>query len=453
MAAAPVTAPSWRAVITSGRGRLSAGLILIELVAGMQSLVVVAAMPRVLHDLGGIGFYGTVFSAYMLSGLVSIPLAGRAADRNGPAGPFLRMLLCFGLGTLLCALAPSMPLLALARVVQGYGGGAMYTIGYGAVAKGYPSEARPRLLALLAAVWVVSGLIAPSIGAVLASTVGWRWAFAIVLPLVVLAGVLAVPGLAPLRGAPDIKVLQPFWPIVVALACAAGLAAGSEAQWWSAPLGAAAVVTALVALSRVLPKGWLRAAPGAPSAVTLALLLNLAFFTADSFVTLLLTAVRGTSVGEAGVAVTLVAISWTLGSWWQSRAIRQHSAALLIGLGAAVFFAGTALTAALLLGVPLLLGYAGWTVAGFGVGVAFPTILLASMDFARDGDETTAVAARFISGRIGIIMGTGFGGAAIAAVHAAGRPVSWGLAAVFAIALVGALGCALTAPRLAAAAS
>src|SRR5581483_6168934 len=163
--------------------------------AGMQSLVVVAAMPRVLRDLGGVEFYGTVFSGYFLSGLVSIPLAGRAADREGPTRPFLRMMACFGLGTVLCALAPSMPLLALARVLQGYGGGAVYTIAYGVIAKAYPSRHRPRMLALLTLTWVVSGLVAPSIGAILATTIGWRWVFVVVLPLLLLATLLTVPGL------------------------------------------------------------------------------------------------------------------------------------------------------------------------------------------------------------------------------------------------------------------
>jgi len=448
MAAPSVTVPSWREVVGSGRGRLSAGLVLIEFVSGMQSLVVIAAMPRVLQDLGGIAFYGTVFSGYMLSGLVSIPLAGRAADREGPAMPFVRMLACFAAGTVLCALAPSMPLLAAARVVQGYGGGAAYTVAYGAIAKAYPSEARPRMLALLTATWVVSGLIAPAIGAVLATTVGWRWAFAVVLPLVLAAGLLALPGLAPLRGAPERAGSTALWPILVALSCGVALFAGSAVAWWTAPLAAAAALACLLSLRRVLPAGWLRAGPGAPSAVMLALLLNFAFFTADSFVTLLLTAVRGVSISEAGVAVTLVAISWSLGSWWQSRAITTRSAALLVGGGAAVFAGGTALLGALVMGAPLLLGYAGWTVAGFGVGVAFPTILLASMDFAGAGDETSAVAARFVSGRVGIVAGTGLGGAAVAVAHAAGRPLAWGLSAVFAMAVAAGLACAAAAHRL-----
>jgi MFS family permease len=432
----------------SGRGRLSVGLALTEFVAGMQSLVVVSAMPKVLTDLGGVEFYGTVFSGYMVSGLVSIPLAGRSADREGPTKPFVRSLLVFALGTVFCALAPSMPLLALARVLQGYGGGAVYTIAYGVIAKAYPSPTRPRMLAMLTLTWVVSGLVAPSIGAILATTVGWRWVFVVVLPLLLLAGVLTVPRLAAVGGEAGQPRVPPTWPLVLAGASGLGLFAAANTRWWSIALGAAAFAVALVAMHRLMPRGWLRAAAGAPSAVTLNLLLYLAFFTADSFVTLLLTDVRGVSVAEAGVAVTLVSISWSLGSWWQSRAITRWSPPLLTFAGSVVFAAGTACVMALLVGAPLLLGYAGWTVAGFGVGIAFPTIMLASMDYADLGDETSAMAARFVSGRMGIIIGTGLGGAAVAVAHAAGRPLAWGLSAVFALSLAGAVACAAVSGRL-----
>lgn len=441
---AGVTAPSvpltsWRAALGAGRERLTVALCLVEFAAGMEALVVVAAMPKVLADLGGVEFYGTVFAGYMVSGLVSIPLAGRAADREGPSRPFLGMLGCFAVGTVLCSLAPSMPVLAMARVVQGYGGGALYTIAYGALAKAYPSEARPRLLALLSAVWVVSGLLGPAVGALLATTIGWRWAFAVSLPLVAASVPLALPGLSRLAADPDAEPMRPTWPVVLALACGLGLYAGSAAAWWSVPLGVLALIGAAVSLRRLLPEGCLRAAPGAPAAVALAFLLYLAFFTADSFLTLLLTAERGVSVAGAGIAVTLVSISWFAGSWWQSRAAARLSPRLLTAAGSLVFLVGTAMTAALVVGAPLPLGYVGWTIGGIGTGIAYPTVLLASMDYARSGDETSALAARFVAGRVGIVLGTGLGGAAIAVAHATGRPLAWGLAAVFALSLAGAL--------------
>lgn len=448
VSAPAIAAPSWRAALGSGRGRLTAGLALAEFAAGMEALVVSAAMPRVLADLGGVAFYGTVFGGYMLAGLVSIPLAGRTADHLGPQRPFRRMTGWFAAGTVLCALAPSMPLLAAARVVQGYGGGAIYTIAYGAVAKAYPSEARPRLLALLSATWVVSGLIGPGLGAVVATTVGWRWAFVVVLPLVVLSLALSLPSLGRLPAVRDVDPLSPTWPMVLAVACGLGMTAGSAAAWWSAPVGVLALAGIGVALGRLLPPGWVRAAPGAAAAVTVSSLLYLGFFTADSFLTLLLTNVRGTSIAEAGVAVSLVSVSWFAGNWWQTRALTRHSAARLTLLGSVLFTAGTALTAGLLVGIPLVVGYAGWSLAGVGVGIAYPTVLLASMDYARRGDETRSLAARFVSGRVGMIVGTGLGGAAVAAAHAAGRPLAWGLSAVFALALAGGVASALASGRL-----
>src|SRR5436190_1485846 len=77
----------------------------------------------------------------------------------------------------LCGLASSMPLLALARIVQGGGAGGAYTVALAAVTRIYPASSRARVLALLAGAWIVPGLLGPSYGALMASTLGWRWAF------------------------------------------------------------------------------------------------------------------------------------------------------------------------------------------------------------------------------------------------------------------------------------
>src|SRR5207244_2905558 len=175
MPAAP--AAVWREVLSRERLPLTIGLVCLEFMAGIQYLVVDAVMPRVQQEIGGIAFYGAVFGGYMLAGLVSIPLSGRQADREGPLRPFVIQLAIFIGGTVLCGLAPTMPLLAAARLVQGYGGGALYSLAYGIMAKAYPAHMRPRMVALLTGTWVVSGVIGPGYGTLLAQTVGWRWAF------------------------------------------------------------------------------------------------------------------------------------------------------------------------------------------------------------------------------------------------------------------------------------
>src|SRR4029077_10715901 len=89
----------------------------------------------------------------------------------------------------------------------------------------------------------------------------------------------------------------------------------------------------------------------------------------------------------AGLARTVAAVTWPLGSWWQSRQAGRIRAGTLVILGDAMLVVGiTALTAALA-GGPLALAYIGWGIAGFGMGVAYPTVPLAVMARAEAGRE------------------------------------------------------------------
>src|SRR5690242_3021929 len=193
LASLPKPLPSrWRSLVEPGLLLTTAGLCLVETTVGLQTLLVATVLPRAVRDIGGLQLYGLVFSGYMLAGIVSIPASGADADRQGPARPLLLYSVYFLVGTVMAALAPSMPLLVVARLIQGYGGGAMYSLAYGIVPRVYPSQLRPKMLSLLSGVWVVTGLLGPPFGALLASTVGWRWAIAVAIPTLLLGyGVLS----------------------------------------------------------------------------------------------------------------------------------------------------------------------------------------------------------------------------------------------------------------------
>ena len=442
--------PRWREIFAEGRGALTAGLLIVEALAGVQALVVTATMPRVLAELHGLEFYGWVFSGYSLAGLAAIPRAGRNADRNGPLWPFAEGLLLFGIGTVLCGIAQSMLELAIVRIVQGYGGAMLYTVAYGAVAKGYPERLRGRVLALLTLVWVVSGLVGPAYGAAVAAAAGWRWSFLSVLPFVVLSWVLIARPLRAMPGNPDAPPRIPLrWPLQLAVGTGgmlSGLSASSLAV--AVPLTATGIAVAAPALLHVLPPGVLRVRRGYPATVAGAFLTNLAFFAADSFVPLMLTGVRGTSVLEASVAVTLVTLGWSAGAWWQSRVMAATRVPSLVGWGSVAMAAGIAGTAAALTGVSLVVVYIAWVVAGLGMGVAYTTLFLAALDGAGAGNETTVVAARFVSGRLGIALGSGLGGASIAIAGSLHAGLSAGLWGIFGMALVACLLTVVVSTRL-----
>jgi MFS family permease len=442
VAEADRTVPTWRELLLGERARLTLGLVLVETVAAIQVSVVAAIMPAVSHDLHGIAFYGLVFSGYALAGLAATPLAGYLADRYGPARPFAITTAVFVLGSLLCGLAPTMALLAAARVIQGWGGAALYTIAYGAIAKGYPTAGRARVLALLAAVWVVPGFVGPGFGAVVAETVGWRWCFFSLLPVVAGAFVMAYPDLRRFAGG-GAKGRAPWeWPVI--LAVGTGLIVTGLAD--PPPLGPVLDVIGFVlfvpALRQVLPAGTFRLERGLPAAILASLLLMLAFFVGLFFLPLLITQHSHRSLLEAGFAVTAVNVTWTIGNWWQASAVTRYSKRLLTGVSSVVLGLSLVATCLVLLGLPLPAAYVAWAIGGAAMGVAYPTLYLVAVEAASAGSETVAVAALMTTNRLGISLGTGLGGAAIAVASASLHSVDAGLAFTLALAAAGGLAAA-----------
>jgi len=446
----PPRPPPWREIFSGRLGRLTLGLFLLEVLGAVQILVVTTVMPAVLADLGGLNLYGWAFSAAGLATVMAIPLTGTAVDRFGPARPLALMLCVFAGGTVLAGLAPTMPIFVLGRFIQGAGAGAEYAVSIGAIAKRYPETHRARVLALLAAAWIVPGLIGPFFGAVVAQTIGWRWAFFAPLPLLALAAGMVFPGLresAP-EERPEPQGTGLRWPIQAAVGSGAILAGLGQAEWWSVPVvlvGAALTVPAV----RHLIVGDSRAARRSLAwALTAGFLLGFSFFTTDGFVPLMLTHLRHLTYVQASLVITFATIAWTTGSWWQSRAVTTIALSRLVRWGAVVVAAGTVGVATGLIGASLVIPFVAWTVAGLGMGVAYPTLYLITMERAAAGVEAATVALLLMVDALGSAAGTGLGGSAIALSEHVGASLKAGLAGAFAVAFVAALALIAITPKL-----
>ena len=161
--------PRWREVFRGRLGRLTASLLMLEALVAIETLILTTALPEVERDLGGIQFYGWVFSATSLATFAAIPIAGRATDRYGPR-PLLVVMFATYIGGLgISGIASNMQVLVIGRFVQGIGAGAFYSVSLGTVAKTYPERLRARVLALLASMWALPGLFGPPLGALVAS--------------------------------------------------------------------------------------------------------------------------------------------------------------------------------------------------------------------------------------------------------------------------------------------
>jgi len=445
------------------RRALTIGLVLTITFIASEALAVVTIMPVVARDLGGLRLYGWVFSAFMLGNVVGIVAAGRQADRYGPARPFVAGLTLFCAGLATAGLAPTMLVLVGGRALQGIGAGAVPAVAYVAIGRSLPEQLRARMMAVLSTAWVLPGLAGPAASAAVATLVGWRWVFLGLLPLVAITGALAIPALIRLGKRPQAeggvgRDSAAEHKLSLGLVAAAGaglilagltLAAGSG----QVVLGSVVLVLGLAVtgppLRRLLPAGTFAARPGLPAVILCRGLLTFTFFGADAYVTLTITTVRHHSPALAGLAVTGATLAWTGGAWLQSRLNSRWEARRLVRSGLVIIVTGLAAMALVLLpATPIEVGIAAWTVAGFGIGLAYAPISLLMLREAPVGSEGWASASLSLADVLGTAFGIGAGGAAVAAATAHNWPLRAGVAVAFAIAGVGAIGLSVASRRL-----
>lgn len=434
------------------RRALTLGLVLTITLVASEALAVITVMPDVAADLGGVRLYGWTFSAFMLGSLVGIVAAGRAADRAGPARPYVLGVALFGAGLVTAGLAPTMEVLVLGRVLQGLGAGAIPAIAYVAIGRSLPEQLRARMMAVLSTAWVLPGLVGPALSAQVADLFGWRWVFLGLLPIVAVTGTLALPSLARL-GPPEATSDEPHrLRDGIRTAVGAGLVLGgltSHHVVVGAALTIAGVAVGIGAMRRLLPAGTLVARPGLPTTILTRGLLTFAFFGADAYTTLTLVTVRGYSVSLASVVVTTCTLAWTAGSWMQARVNDRRQGAHLVRLGLVTILLGIAgMIAVAQPGTPFVIGAVGWTVAGLGMGLSYAPISLMMLREAPPGREGWASASLNLADVMGIALGVGFGGAAVAAGESLGWAAASGVTIAFVIAAAAAVLAALLTGRL-----
>ncbi len=230
------------------------------LVSALNQTFVNVVVPDIREDFGvSQGQAGWVITGYLLVFAVGVPLYGRVADLYSLRRVFSIGLVLLAAGSLLCALAPTLPLLVAGRVVQAAGASAIPALGFAAVARALPSGERGTALGLLSSSTGIGAAVGPVVGGAVASLIGWHALFyaTLVLSLLLAPGALRVlPGASENGGAPS-----GLWDAVhrfdvpggLALALAVGLALfgvtegqvegfGSPVVWISFGLSVAAAL-------------------------------------------------------------------------------------------------------------------------------------------------------------------------------------------------------------------
>ncbi|WP_434988124.1 MFS transporter [Xanthomonas melonis] len=433
--APPVASPSI-SILAAPYRAATLGMVALVSLNAFESLAVAAAMPSVARELNGLPLYALAFGGTLATSVVGMSAAGRWSDRHGPGGVLGGGLLCFVLGLLIAGLAPSMPQLIVGRLLQGLGAGAYSVALYVIVGRLYPEDLRPRVFAAFSAGWVVPSLIGPAISGLIVQHVGWRWVFLSVPLLAIPAGLALWPAL---RGRAWNGEAGSGSQQNLGWACAAaagvlcvyvgGQLHGVRALLTMAP----AVLLMLVCAWRLLPAGTLRLARGLPSVIALRGIAAAAFFGFEAFLPLLLSRERELSPLLAGVALSVGALGWSLGSWYQGHGRGGWSRRRLLQTGAVLMMIGIAISAmAAWPAFPVPAAIAGWALTGLGMGLLFPSLSVLTLSMSPPERQGLNSSAMQLSEAIAVAGTLALAGALFAALLASATQAAY--LSVFALA-------------------
>lgn len=413
------------ALFSRGRRGATAAILLTVALAAFEGLAVTAALPQVAADLGGIDLLPWVIAAFGLTSGVATIATGPLVDALGASRLFRSAVSLFALGGVAAGLAPTMPLLITARMVQGVGAGATVAVGLTAIGLVYPARLVGRAFALSSTVWGIMGVAAPAIAATLLTVGSWRWIFLVNAPLGLIAlaaGWRTLPVTAALPGRPR---LDGVGLLLVGIFTAAVLVGVDRLSWTSLPAAGVAAVVAWAYLRRargladavVRPRHVIDA-PLGPLAWSVSILLTGAIAVA-TYVPLYVQGARGAGTALTAGSVVFFTVGWTLGANGASRLLDHlaESTVLVTGFLVAAPAAG-AVAALAAVDAPLWTVFTALTLQGAGVGSATNSGLTLVRALASDQELGRATAAHQFLRNQGITVGSALGGATILLVVA-----------------------------------
>jgi EmrB/QacA subfamily drug resistance transporter len=423
------------------------GVMLSVFLAAMESTVVSTAMPTVVQSLGGVHIYSWVFSGFLLTSTVTMPLWGRLSDLFGRRPIYLTGLAIFLGGSALSGAAQNMGQLIVFRMVQGIGAGSLMTLGMTIVGELFGLEQRARKQSYVSGVWGVASLLGPLLGGLLTDHISWRWVFYINLPFGAVAILLLRDALPEGQRRPH-RLDYPgvaLFSVGVAALLVGIMEAGRVGRFTGLdvllPLVVAVVMlTAFVALERrttepIVPLRLFRFRMVTAASLN-GLLSGMAMFGAISFVPLFLQDVGGMSATAAGFVLTPFVLGWVAMSIISARLALRLGYRVLVVSGMACLAAAFVLLARWAPGLTQAVAMRDALVGGIGMGLTFVPMLIAVQSAVPRPDLGAATSMTQFCRTIGGAVGLSVMGAVMVRRLAAGAPMADALHSVFTVGLV-----------------
>jgi EmrB/QacA subfamily drug resistance transporter len=414
---------SQAAIPLKRRYLIIAATLLALFLGALDALIMAAAVPSIVADLGGLDLFSWVYSAYLLSRTVTLPIFGKLADVYETKTLYIISILIFIAASLAAGFADSMLMLIACRTIQGIGAGGNFALVYVVLADISPAGERGKTLSLASFIWGLASVLGPTLGGVIVAYFAWPWIFFINVPL----GVLSLIGVSLYLTETRVKKKEASidfgGAVTLTIAILAllfiFLLAGQTYAWHSPrimALWAAAIVfgTWFIRIEGrakhpILPIGFFKRR-GFSVGNTAVFMSSFAIFAFFGFAPLFIQGALGKSPIEVGQAILALSLGWSIGSLVLGRLVHRWGNKRSAVFGAVFLIAGCTLT--LTFSPASSMTTCFWVFALIGVGMGFVALatILVVQDSVDASNLGVATAAHQFSRNLGGTVGIGLCG-------------------------------------------
>ena len=174
------------------RGIILVGVILAMMLSALDQTIVATAMPQIVDQFNALSHLSWVFTAYMLTSTITVPIYGKLSDIFGRRGLYILGIVVFLAGSMLSGLSRDMTQLIFFRGLQGIGGGAMMVNAFAVVGDLFSPAERGKWQGVMGGIFGLATILGPLLGGWITDSFSWRWIFYINVPV----GILAIAVLA-----------------------------------------------------------------------------------------------------------------------------------------------------------------------------------------------------------------------------------------------------------------
>lgn len=389
----------------------------------VETYITATLMPSIVRDIGGLSLFAWATTIYVAASVLGSTFVAVRPERVTLNRCYVFGAVLFGIGSLVCAIAPTMETVLLGRAIQGLGAGFLVALGYAFIRFVYPQPLWSTASTLYAAAWGIATFLGPTIGGIFAAGSAWREAFALLIPISALMA-FSAPKLLPSGEGERITTKTPFPQIVllVSAVLVLSLASSVDAPALRAVLSAAAVASVVAAIvierhtqARLLPAGTISLS--SPLArVYLIMLMLLVTVCSDVYIPYFLQVLHGVTPLISGYLVALLALGWTVAAFATTR-LKGRAANRVIVAGAALEALATALLVlalarhnadsnVTLLAIATLFIF----LMGFGIGMGWAHLVTHVLHLAPAGETDKASAAITTMQALGAAFGAALAG-------------------------------------------